>query len=91
MDAKLYKNLIDAIDRRFLTDNLKNMAAVKNENPFNEEPRTGYCEKEMGDYFAQAMREIDLQVKSRQVKPNRPTSLLRKSPSRWRFCLWHRQ
>jgi len=72
MDKHLYSKLIGMIDERFLVDKLKEMIAIKSENPFDEEPRVGYREKEMGEYMCEAMRALDLEVKSKDVRPDRP-------------------
>ena len=72
MNKELYHTLIAAIDERFLLERLKEMIAIKSENPFDEEPRAGYREKEMGQYFAEIMSSLGLEVEYRYVQPDRP-------------------
>ncbi len=72
MDKNLYNQLIGIIDERFLLNKLKEMIAIKSENPFDEEPREGYREKEMGQYMCEAMRDLGLEVTSKDVRADRP-------------------
>lgn len=68
----LYQDLIRAIDEQFLVNTLKNMVLIRSENPFQEEPRPGFREKEMGEFFAEAMHEAGLEVEYREIKSGRP-------------------
>lgn len=72
MDTKLYTELLQALDERFLVERLKEMIAIKSENPFDETPREGFREKEMGEYYIQQMHQLGLEVSSRDVRPDRP-------------------
>lgn len=72
MDKDLYSELIGMIDQQFLVDKLKEMIAIKSENPFDEKPREGQREKEMGEYLCEAMRSFDLEVYSKDGRPDRP-------------------
>ena len=72
MDKDLYSRLTGMIDERFLANKLKEMIAIRSENPFDEEPRRGYREKEMGEYMCEAMRSLGLEVESKDVRPHRP-------------------
>jgi acetylornithine deacetylase/succinyl-diaminopimelate desuccinylase family protein len=72
MDKNLYSKLIGMIDEQFLVNKLKEMIAIRSENPFDEEPREGYREKEMGQFMGEAMRNLELEVKSKDVRPHRP-------------------
>ena len=72
MLQKRFRELSNQLDRVCLTTTLKEMVAIKSENPFKEEPRPGYREKEMGEYLADKMSEIGLEVTSRDVLPDRP-------------------
>lgn len=72
MNKELFHTLIQAIDERFLVERLKEMIAIKSENPFDEEPRAGYREKEMGQYYAEMMRGLGLEVDYKYVQPGRP-------------------
>jgi acetylornithine deacetylase/succinyl-diaminopimelate desuccinylase family protein len=72
MDKNLYFELIAMIDEALLAQRLREMIAIKSENPFDEQPRQGYREKEMGEYLCDAMRTLGLEVRSKDVRPDRP-------------------
>ncbi len=72
MDTKLTHELIQEVDAGYLADRLKEMVAVQSENPFDEEPREGFREKEMGEYYLEEMHRLGLEVSSRNVRPDRP-------------------
>jgi acetylornithine deacetylase len=60
------------LNQTYLAKNLMEMIAIKSENPFDEEPRQGYREKEMGEYLADRMSELGMEVTCRDVLPGRP-------------------
>lgn len=72
MDVTLYDKLSEHVDQDFLTTSLKDMIAIKSENPFDEAPRAGYREKEMGEYLADRMSELGMNVTTKEVLPGRP-------------------
>jgi acetylornithine deacetylase/succinyl-diaminopimelate desuccinylase family protein len=72
MDTKLIDELTREVDERILIQHLAEMVAIKSENPFDEEPREGFREKEMADYFMEQMHRLGLEVSSRDVRPHRP-------------------
>ncbi len=72
MNLQLYTELVQEIDIRLVTEHLKTMIAIKSENPFHEDPREGYREKEMGQYYAEKMNELGVEVTTREVRPGRP-------------------
>jgi len=72
MDKHLFSKLIATIDKGYLLDRLKEMIAIRSENPFDEEPREGYREKEMGEYMCEAMYALGLEVESKDVRHDRP-------------------
>lgn len=72
MKQLLYDEIAGQIDPDFLARTLKEMIEIKSENPFDEEPREGYREKEMGEYLADKMSELGMTVVSRDVLPDRP-------------------
>ena len=55
MDIELYRSLSDSIDENYLQTKLKDMLAIKSANPFDAEPREGFREKEMGQYYMEMM------------------------------------
>jgi len=72
MTQFVYDELAEQINPIFLTETLKDMIAIKSENPFDEAPRQGYREKEMGEYLEIKMAELGMEVTSRDVLPGRP-------------------
>ena len=72
MNIDLYQDLVESIDERQLAASLKEMVAIRSENPFDGEPRAGYREKEMGQYVMDRLAELGFEVWSREVRPDRP-------------------
>jgi acetylornithine deacetylase/succinyl-diaminopimelate desuccinylase-like protein len=72
MDQDLYSELIKGIDEENAVGLLKTMIAIKSENPFLEEPRPGYREKEMAEFLAEQMRSLGLEVTWKEIRPGRP-------------------
>ena len=72
INKNLYATLVQTIDKNFLKARLSEMIAIKSENPFDEEPRVGYREKEMGQYYMEAMHTLGLEVSSKDIRPSRP-------------------
>ena len=72
MDEGRFNELAAQVDQAFLTARLKDMVAIKSENPFDEAPRPGYREKEMGEYLADHMAELGMEVTVKEVLPDRP-------------------
>jgi acetylornithine deacetylase/succinyl-diaminopimelate desuccinylase family protein len=72
METKLIDEIIREVDERILVQHLQEMVAIKSENPFDEEPREGFREKEMADYYIEQMHRLGLEVSSRDVRPYRP-------------------
>jgi acetylornithine deacetylase/succinyl-diaminopimelate desuccinylase family protein len=72
MNKDLFYVLTREIDENFLMERLKEMIAIKSENPFDEEPRPGYREKEMGEYYAETMTNLGLEVDYNDILPGRP-------------------
>lgn len=72
MRTELYTTLIGGIDVENLVSLLKAMISIRSENPFDEEPRDGFREKEIAEYFLGRMECLGLEVSSRDVRPGRP-------------------
>ncbi|MBD3305866.1 M20/M25/M40 family metallo-hydrolase [candidate division KSB3 bacterium] len=72
MNTQLYADLVQAIDIARVSEHLKAMIAIKSENPFHEDPRPGYREQEMGEYYAEQMHQLGLDVTTKDVRPSRP-------------------
>lgn len=72
MNHSLFAQLIKGIDERNVEDLLKTMITIKSENPFHEEPRNGYREKEMADFLGAQMSQVGLRVEFREVRRGRP-------------------
>jgi len=72
MDTALYQSLVESIDENYLQTCLKEMLAIRSENPFDTEPREGFREKEMGEYYAEMMSGLGMEVTYQDVLPDRP-------------------
>ena len=72
MDKKLYGELIQEIDDDLIFKTLSDMILIKSENPFDEEVKEGFREKEMADFFADSMSRLGLKVEYRELFPGRP-------------------
>jgi acetylornithine deacetylase/succinyl-diaminopimelate desuccinylase-like protein len=72
MEQSLYEDLAREIDEKSLTESLTEMIALRSENPFHEEPRAGYREKEMGEYLSERLSGLGAEVSARDVRPGRP-------------------
>ncbi|PIE55909.1 MAG: acetylornithine deacetylase [Desulfobulbus propionicus] len=71
MDVGLCNELIEQVARTVLVDRLKEMVSIKSENPFDEAPREGYREKEMGEYLAEQMSSLGMEVTTKEILPGR--------------------
>jgi acetylornithine deacetylase len=72
MDSKLYQEMTRAVDESRLVESLSAMIAIKSENPFASEPRAGSREKEMAQYYGEAMHSFGLEVSYTDPLPDRP-------------------
>ena len=72
MDQQLYTELLQEIRPEKVIAHLKAMIAIKSENPFHENPRAGFRELEMVDYYADQMNKYGLTIERREVRPGRP-------------------
>jgi acetylornithine deacetylase len=72
MEPTLLNELMCEVDVRNLSDRLQEMVAIRSENPFHEAPREGFREKEMAEYYLEAMHRLGLETSSRAVRPDRP-------------------
>ncbi len=71
MNIQLFNEISKGVDQQRLINNLKGMVSISSENPFNEEPRNGYWEKEMAQFLSDSMNELGMEVESREVVTNR--------------------
>lgn len=71
MAMEHFSQLSDRVDAHILTDTLKAMVSIKSENPFDESPREGYREKEMGEYLAEKLSSLGMDVTVREILPGR--------------------
>ncbi len=71
MKEQLFNELIKEIDSNYLLARLQDMIAIKSENPFLEEPRPGYWEKEMVEYLASEMNQLNLDIQEQKLSPGR--------------------
>lgn len=75
MDNSLYQNLIAQVDEQLLVSSLKEMLSIKSENPFDTEPRAGFREKEMGQFYAEMMNQLGMNVQQVDVVSDRPNTI----------------
>ncbi|MDJ0956726.1 MAG: ArgE/DapE family deacylase [Arenicellales bacterium] len=66
------RELIESVDETRLTNTLIEMISIKSENPFKGDPRPGFREKEMGEYYLEHMHQLGMDVSQREVVPGRP-------------------
>ena len=72
MDIALFNKLADNIAQKRLIESLCELVNIRSENPFDSEPREGYREKEIGEYYSEMMNQLSLDVKYNEVQPGRP-------------------
>ena len=69
-------SVIKLLEREISEDHLINwlqeMISVPSENPFDSEPRPGFREQELAEYYMEQMNELGMEVYSRNVAPGRP-------------------
>lgn len=64
--------LLKAVDKPRLVSTLTEMVEISSENPFDGEPRPGFREREIGEYYMDRMNGLGLTVSHRDVVPGRP-------------------
>ena len=69
MDIGLFDKLADNIDQKRLAESLSELVAIQSENPFDAEPRKGYREKEIGEYYSEIMNHLGLDIIYKEVQP----------------------
>ena len=55
-----------------LLDDLQDMIAIPSINPFDSDPRPGFREKELAEFYCGRMAETGLEVGAHEVAPGRP-------------------
>lgn len=71
MDEGLFSKLSEQVEQHTLVRRLMEMVSIKSENPFDEEIREGFREKEMGEYLAEQMTSLGMDVTVREILPGR--------------------
>ncbi len=72
MEKNLYHELAKSINPNLIIKDLVEMIGIKSENPFNEEARVGFREKEMADFFISRMESLRLKTKYKEILKGRP-------------------
>jgi len=72
MNVDIYNALTAAIDRDKLIQRLCELVAIRSENPFGAAPGEGRREKEIGEYYADALHRLGLDVDYNEIRPGRP-------------------
>ena len=60
------------LDTRRLVADLREMISIPSVNPFDEEPRAGFREREIAEFYCDRMSDLGLEVGSCEVVPGRP-------------------
>lgn len=71
-NSNSFQALTDSVDQKNIVNRLKEMVSIKSENPFKSDPRPGFREREIGEYYMEQMHELGLDVSHRVVVPGRP-------------------
>lgn len=74
MDKALFSDLAKNIDQKRIVKTLCELAAIPSVNPFDTEPRKGYREKEVAEYYSEMMHQLNLDVFSNEIQPGRPNT-----------------
>jgi len=72
MDIDIYNKLSAEINQKRLVKSLCELVGIRSENPFDAEPREGFREKEIGEYYSEVMNQLGLDVTYKEVQPGRP-------------------
>ena len=72
MDITLFEKLANNIDPKRLVESVCELVAIRSENPFDSEPREGFREKEIGEYYSEEMTQLGIDVTYKDVQPSRP-------------------
>ena len=71
-EAEPLPELIDGLDVDRMVADLQEMIAIPSVNPFDENSRVGFREREMGSFYCDRMSDLGLDVGSCEVVPGRP-------------------
>jgi len=64
--------IFDVVDRDRLVASLSEMIEIPSVNPFDDEPRPGFREHELAEYYLERMSAVGMEVGSRDVVSGRP-------------------
>ena len=68
---ELFNEIVGKMDRERLVNTLSELVAIPSVNPFDAEPRKGFREKEMAEYYADIMNQLGLDVQCNEIQPGR--------------------
>lgn len=71
MDSKLFNELEKNIDQNRVVKTLGELVAIPSVNPFDAEPKKGYREKEIAEYYSEMMHQLGLDVQYDEIQPGR--------------------
>lgn len=66
-----YASLVAGLDRAAIVNDLSDMIRIRSENPFDDPPREGYREKELGEFLLARLTDLRFEVGSREITPGR--------------------
>lgn len=67
-----HQNLIDKVSRDELIKTICDVVRIPSVNPYDNQPASGYREREMADYLLTRMKNLGLEVGEREIAPGRP-------------------
>lgn len=67
-----FSAIYDLLDRDQLVSDLSEMIEIPSVNPFDDDPRPGFRELEMAEFYLDRMSDLGMSVGSREVTPGRP-------------------
>lgn len=71
-DPDTFAALYSKINQSRMVEDLTTMISIPSMNPFQQEVRKSYREKEMAEFYCDRMSDLGLEVGSRDVVPGRP-------------------
>ncbi len=71
-DPDTFAALCNKINQSRMVKDLSTMISIPSMNPFQQEVRKCYREKEMAEFYCDRMSDLGLEVGSREVVPGRP-------------------
>ncbi len=68
----LYSSVVASFDRDAVVNDLCDMIRIRSVNPFNEPPKAGFREQEMGAFVLNRLEAFGFEIGKREIAPGRP-------------------